>query len=92
VGVSSASEVSSLDKKVTVKVAMNMSAAQLYTGNFLEGCPKCGGGAYSNYAGFAFETQYLPDSPNHPEWSMSDSILKAHNDYQHKTIYQFVFN
>ncbi|WP_207923242.1 galactose-1-epimerase [Marinomonas flavescens] len=88
-GASLVSIVQSPDEKVKMKVMTTMPAGQLYTGNFLKDCPKRGGKHYTNYAGFAFETQFLPDSPNHPEWSMSDSILKAGDDYRHQTTYQF---
>lgn len=86
------SRISLPDQSVVMAVKTSMPAAQLYTGNFLQACPKRSGGHYSNYAGVAFETQYLPDSPNHPEWTFSDSLLKAYQEYQHYTVYEFVWD
>lgn len=44
-------------------------AAQVYGGNWLEGCPEGKGGAiYHDYAGVAIECQGLPDAPNHPNF------------------------
>lgn len=84
-------KVTSPDAQVVMEVMTTKPAIQFYTGNFLQGCPKRGGGSYSNYAGFALETQYLPDSPNHPEWAMSQSLLQVGEEYRHKTVYQFGF-
>lgn len=80
------------DKKVTMKVLTDKPAIQLYTGNFLAGTPRRQGGVYENYAGIALETQYLPDSPNHPEWKHSNSILEPGKDYCFTTAYQFEMN
>jgi len=86
------SSVNAPDQAVRMDVSTSMPSAQLYTGNFLDGCPRRGGGYYKNHAGFAFETQYLPDSPNHPEWTFSNSLLKANKAYHHKTLYEFVWH
>lgn len=45
------------------------------------------GYCYYPYAGLCLETQYLPDSPNHPEFP--DSILRKGSLYEHKTEYHF---
>lgn len=86
-----AAEVLSPDKKIMMQVRTTMPAVQLYTGNFLEGCPTRGDSLYDNFAGFALETQFIPDSPNHPEWKVSQSILRPSETYQHFTVYQFNF-
>lgn len=78
------------NKDVTMLVATTKPAIQFYSGNFLDNTP----GAtkrYQKYHGLALETQYLPDGPNHPEWGKSSGVLKAGEQYQHTTSYQFVF-
>ena len=48
-------------------VSTDQPAAQVYSGNWLEGCPVGKGGAvYHDYAGVAIECQGCPDAPNHP--------------------------
>lgn len=50
-------------RKLTV--ATDQPAAQVYTGNWLEGCPAGKGGcAYHDYDGVAIECQGAPDAPN----------------------------
>ena len=41
-------------------------AAQLYTGNMMNGTPGKGGRPLAPRSAFCFETQHCPDSPNHP--------------------------
>jgi aldose 1-epimerase len=44
-------------------------SVQLNSGNGFDGSETGAEGlAYPRYAGFAFETQHLPDSPNHPDF------------------------
>jgi len=62
-------EVESTDRKLRALLYSDQPALQFYGGNFLEGVPRRGGGAYARYAGFALEPGLPPDSPNHPEWS-----------------------
>ncbi|MCW8327720.1 galactose-1-epimerase [Photobacterium sp. SDRW27] len=77
------------DGLLAMEVLTTKPAMQLYTGNFLAGCPNREGGEYQNYAGFALETQYLPDSPNHPEWPQESCILMPETEYDHSTVYRF---
>ncbi len=87
-----AAEVSSADKRVTLKLFTDKPAIQLYTGNWLAGTPNRSAGEYADYAGLALETQFLPDSPNHPEWDHPCSILQAEEEYTYRTSYQFIVN
>lgn len=89
---SCAAEVSAPDNSVTLRVYTNKPALQLYTGNWLAGTPNRLGGEYADYAGLALETQFLPDSPNHPEWKQSNSILDVGEKYVYQTTYQFIIN
>lgn len=47
-------------------------ALQFYSGNFLGGTPSRGPEAYEDWQGLALESEFLPDSPNHPEWPQPD--------------------
>ncbi|WP_019617065.1 galactose-1-epimerase [Psychromonas ossibalaenae] len=80
------------DQKVTMNVKTTKPAIQLYTGNFLSGTPNRLGGQYKNHSALALETQFLPDSPNHPEWDQPCPILQAGEAYAHRTCYQFIVN
>ncbi|MDI2113621.1 aldose epimerase family protein [Commensalibacter nepenthis] len=61
---------------------------QVYTGNALRGNLKgYSGKAYRQCEGIAFEPQYYPDSPNHPNFP--STILKPGELYDEKTIYRF---
>ncbi len=85
-----AARVISPDRMITLEVLTTKPAMQLYTGNFLAGTPNRTCGEYLNQAGFALETQFLPDSPNHPEWPQPSCILQPGERYQHSTIYRFI--
>lgn len=84
-------EVISPDKKVKLTVCTTKPAVHLYTGNYLAGLNNRAGGQYQNQAGFALETQFLADAPNHREWQQPSSILKAGDRYEHKTRFSFDF-
>jgi aldose 1-epimerase len=71
-----------------MEVYTDQPGVQFYTGNFLDGSIiGKGGKAYNQYAGFCFETQKFPDSPNHP--AFPDCILKPGETYNSTTIYKF---
>lgn len=84
-----AAQLRSSDGHRQLTIYTTESAIQLYSGNSLAGTPSREGGTYNNYAGITLETQYLPDSPNHPEWSQPDCWINAGEEYHSKTIYQF---
>lgn len=61
---------------------------QFYTGNFLDGTVVGKGGkAYQKRAGFCFETQHFPDSPNKPQFP--STVLKPRYGYESTTVYRF---
>lgn len=84
-----AARLTSADGRRRLTIYTTEPAIQLYSGNFLAGTPDRDGGTYSNYAGIALETQFLPDSPNHPEWPQRNCWIKADGVYKSKTVYQF---
>ena len=83
-----AATVLSPDGLITLSVFTDKPALQLYTGIWLQGPPNRSGDYYGKSAGLALETQFLPDSPNHPEWIPS-CILKPEDEYCSTTSYQF---
>ncbi|WP_422527286.1 galactose-1-epimerase [Serratia fonticola] len=80
----------SADGKVAMTVFTTAPALQLYSGNYLGGTPARDGGSYQNYAGVALESEFLPDSPNHPEWPQPDCWLQPGQRYQSATHYQLI--
>lgn len=79
----------SQDQQVSVSVITDKPAMQLYCGNWLAGTPARAGKEYADYAGLALETQFLPDSPNHPQWPQSGVILRPGEEYRYQTTFQF---
>lgn len=61
---------------------------QLYSGNFLNAKGGKGGVEYRPRMGVCLETQFFPDSPNHPEWG--DILLRPGQRYDYTTEYRFV--
>lgn len=52
-----------------LKVYTTQPAVQVYTGNWLTGCPEGKNGhIYNDYDGVAIECQHYADCPNHPEF------------------------
>ncbi len=77
------------DRSLSLTVSTNQPALQVYTGNYLQGTPTRSGSEYTDYTGIALETQALPDTPNHPEWWQYGGMLKAGEEYQRWTRFQF---
>ncbi len=72
----------------TMDVLTDMPAVQFYAGNFLAGKnPGKSGRLYARREGLCLETQYAPDSINHPEFP--DSVLYAGMKYDYTTIFIF---
>lgn len=59
---------------------------QLYTANFTDEVGK-GGACYPKRSGVCLETQFYPDSVNHPEWPQP--FCKAGEKYHSETKYRF---
>lgn len=71
----------------TMSVITDCPGVQFYAGNYLEGEVGKGGVHYPKRSGICLETQYYPDSINHPEWPQP--ITKAGERYHSETIYRF---
>lgn len=71
-----------------LEVLTTQPGVQVYTGNWLDGCPKGRGGAeYHDYYGVALECQHLPDSPNHPDFP--STVLRPGEEFNELIIYRF---
>ncbi len=69
-------------------VFTDMPAVQFYSGNMLESVnPGSCGRKYGKREGFCLETQYAPDSINHPNFP--DSVLYAGEKYDFTTVFRF---
>lgn len=81
---------SSQDGKLQMEVYTSAPALQFYSGNFLGGTSSRGPNAYLDYQGLALESEFLPDSPNHPEWPQPDCFLRPGEEYASLTEYRFI--
>lgn len=71
----------------TMEVLTDCPGVQFYCGNFLEGEKGKNGVSYCKRGGICLETQFLPDSVNHPEWQQP--FTKAGQPYHSETVYRF---
>ena len=62
-------------------------AVQVYTGNWLKGCPMGKTRAYEDYDGVAIECQHAPDSPNKAEYP--STVLRPGEVYEEAIIWAF---
>lgn len=85
----SAAELVSADGLLALRMFTTMPALHLYSSNYLSGTAARGGRIYRDYAGIALEAEYLPDSPNHPEWPTPDCILRPGSIYRHCIRFHF---
>lgn len=73
-------------RKMTVRT--NQPGVQIYTGNWLNGCPvNHSGTRYMDYDGIAVEAQGFPDAPNHP--SFPSQLLKPGETYRRFINFEF---
>lgn len=71
----------------TMEVLTDCPGIQVYSGNYLAGIIGKGGVAYTKRGGICLETQFYPDSVNHPQWPQP--FVKANQPYHSETIYRF---
>ena len=71
-----------------VQLYTTQPGIQVYTGNWLSGCPQGKNGhVYHDYEGVALECQALPDSPNKPNFP--NTFLRAGEEYKEIIIFKF---
>ena len=68
-------------------VFTDLPGVQFYAGNFITDQAGKGGVTYCKRSGICLETQYFPDSINHPEWAQP--ITKAGVPFHSETVYAF---
>ncbi|TBQ36680.1 galactose-1-epimerase, partial [Klebsiella quasipneumoniae subsp. similipneumoniae] len=85
-----AAQVWSQDGKLQMTVYTSAPALQFYSGNYLGGTPSQTTEPYADWQGLALESEFLPDSPNHPEWPQPDCVLRPGQEYVSLTEYQFI--
>ena len=71
-----------------LEVLTTQPGIQVYTGNWLSGCPVGKNGhIYEDYCAVALECQHYPDSPNKPEYPTT--VLNPGETYQEAIIFVF---
>lgn len=73
---------------IVMEVFTTEPGMQVYTGNFLDGIEGKRGECYGRRNAICLETQKFPDSPNN-NWPQSNAYLKAGEQFDSKTIFQF---
>ncbi|MDY3893063.1 MAG: aldose epimerase family protein [Candidatus Cryptobacteroides sp.] len=83
-----AAELRSEESGRCLKVYTTQPGVQVYTGNWLSGCPvgKCGR-SYEDYEGVALECQNFPDSPNKADYP--SPVLRPDETYEQAIIFAF---
>ncbi|WP_130834443.1 galactose-1-epimerase [[Erwinia] mediterraneensis] len=84
-----AAQLWSADGKLQLTVFTSAPALQFYSGNYLAGTRAREHESYTAFQGIALESEFLPDSPNHPEWPQPDCWLQPGETYQSVTRYCF---
>lgn len=81
---------SSPNTGITMEVFTDQPGMQVYTGNFLDGSVVGKyGKRYQRRNAICLETQHYPDSPNHPEWTESNTMLRPGEEFRTTTIFKF---
>ncbi len=71
-----------------VKISTTQPGIQVYTGNYLDGCPEGKNGhIYHDYDAVALECQHYPDCPNHPDYP--STVLRPGQTYEQAIIWAF---
>ena len=73
--------------ELKMDVYTDLPGVQIYTGNFIQDEPGKNGAVYCRRAGICFETQFYPDSVNHPNFP--SPIFKAGEIYETTTEFKF---
>ena len=85
-------KVTSPDGLVTLKIYTDLPAVQLYSGNFLgnKKFPFRGDEKQIKRAAFCLETENMPDSVNHANFT--NTVLRPGEEYKNSTVYEFIAN
>ena len=85
-----AAQLWSADNQLQMTVYTSAPALQFYSGNYLDGTPARGGKTYAAWQGLALESEFLPDSPNRPDYPQPDCVLRPGSEYVSLTEYHFI--
>ena len=86
-GLKLAAELSSAASCRRLEIWTDQPAAQVYTGNWLDGSPVSKSGRpYRDYDGVAIECQGFPDAPNHPDFP--SCVLRPGETYSRTIIFK----
>lgn len=88
-GAQPAATLSSTDARLRLRIFTTLPAIQFYGGQFLAGVAGRESRPYESSAGVALEPQFLPDSPNHPEWPQPSCWIGPEDTYRHSICYDF---
>ncbi len=84
----SAAELYSAESGRVLEVLTTQPGVQVYTGNWLEGCPAGKNGhIYHDYDAVAIECQHYPDSPNEPDYP--STVLRPGEVFGQAIIFAF---
>lgn len=73
---------------VRMEVETTLPGVQFYAGNYMAGCPAGKGGAkYGRRDAVCLETQFFPDTPNHPNFP--PCVLRPGEAWEHTTVFRF---
>ena len=84
-----AAQLLSADGELQLTVTTTAPALQFYSGNYLAGTRTREQESYTAFQGIALESEYLPDSPNHPEWPQPSCWLQPGERWESVTRYRF---
>jgi len=79
----------SADGELQLTVTTAAPALQFYSGNYLAGTRAREQESYTAFQGIALESEFLPDSPNHPEWPQPSCWLQPGERWESVTRYRF---
>jgi aldose 1-epimerase len=82
-------ELGSADGRLRLTLGSTQPALQVYTGRWLDQEHGADGRPLPAHAGIALEPQWLPDSPNHPEWPQPDCWLAPGATWTHTLVWDF---
>lgn len=85
--IQSAAELYSPESGRVMEVLTTQPGVQIYTGNWLSGCPQGKSGAYGDYDGVAIECQNFPDAPNKEDYP--SPVLRPGEVYEQAIIFAF---
>lgn len=86
--ISPAAELYSAKSGRLLRMYTTQPAVQIYTGNWLTGCPEGKNGhIYKDYDAVAIECQHAPDSPNQEDYPTT--VLREGETYQEAIIWTF---